>query len=328
MRLGVLFSGGKDSTYSAFLVKKQGHELVCLISVLSENPDSYMFQYVKKEKIEELANKIGLPAIFQKTMGEKEEELKDLEKAIQEAKKKFKIEGIVTGAVASNYQKSRIEKICNKLKLECINPIWGIESEKYWKDLISNEFKIKIVKVAADGLDEFWVGKIINEENLEKLRKLSDKFRFDLRFEGGEAETEVIDCPLFEKKLVLVSCLVVNDKKEILLLYRKDHKHWETPGGKPEKDENLEDAANRELHEELGNVKTSHLKLFTKVEFTVPDGRKAIAHKFITKIISGTPRIQEPEIFEKCQYLPINNLEDSPISPDLKIILPKLKEIK
>jgi len=199
MKLGVLFSGGKDSTYSAFLAKKQGHELICLISLLSKNQDSYMFQHVQREKIQEIADKIGIPVIFQETKGEKEEELKDLEKAIQEAKKKFKIEGIITGAVASNYQKSRIENICNKLKLECINPIWGIESEKYWKDLISNKFKIKIVKVAADGLDNSWVGKIIDAKNLKKLEDLSKRFRFHLAFEGGEAETEVVDCPLFKK---------------------------------------------------------------------------------------------------------------------------------
>ncbi|UCD20912.1 MAG: diphthine--ammonia ligase [archaeon] len=195
MKLGVLFSGGKDSTYSGFLYKK---ELVCLISILSENPDSYMFQQVSKDKIEKIAKKIGLPIIFQKTKGEKEEELVDLEKAIQNAKEKFKIDGIVTGAVASNYQKLRIQKICDKLKLKCFNPIWRISAEEYWKKLISNNFKVRIVKVAADGLDNSWVGRIIDDENLEGLKKLSEKFRFDLRFEGGEAETEVVDCPLFK----------------------------------------------------------------------------------------------------------------------------------
>jgi predicted ATP pyrophosphatase (TIGR00289 family) len=158
-----------------------------------------MFQQVFKEKIEEIANKIGLPIVFQETKGEKEKELKDLEKAIKEAKNKFKIEGIVTGAVASNYQSFRIERICNKLKLICINPLWGIDPEKYWNSLISNKFKIKIVKVAADGLDNSWIGKIIDKKNLEKLKELSKKFRFNLAFEGGEAETEVIGCPLFKK---------------------------------------------------------------------------------------------------------------------------------
>lgn len=201
MKLGVLFSGGKDSTYAAYLAKKQGHELVCLITILSDNKDSFMFQYVSQENIEKQATKMNLPVVFQKTRGIKEKELKDLEKAIKKAKERYQIQGIITGAVASNYQVSRIEKICSELKLECLNLIWGIEAEKYWKDLIKNKFKIKIVKVSADGLSDWWVGKVIDQENLKKLKKLSEDFRFDLRFEGGEAETIVIDCPLFKKLL-------------------------------------------------------------------------------------------------------------------------------
>ena len=42
MKLGVLFSGGKDSTLSMHLAKKH-HEISCLLSMKSENDESYMF---------------------------------------------------------------------------------------------------------------------------------------------------------------------------------------------------------------------------------------------------------------------------------------------
>ncbi|MFH1823360.1 MAG: diphthine--ammonia ligase [archaeon] len=195
MKTGVLFSGGKDSTYSAFLHKNR---LCCLISMVSENPDSYMFQQVSEEKVKEMAKKIGIPILIQKTKGIKEEELKDLKEVIKKAKEEFRIEAIVAGAVASNYQRTRIQEICYDLGLYCLNPLWDIKPEKYWRKLLENNFKIKIVKVAAEGLDASWVGKIIDGKNLEELRKLSEKFQFDLRGEGGEFETEVIDCPLFK----------------------------------------------------------------------------------------------------------------------------------
>ena len=35
--------------------------------------------------------------------------------------------------------------------------------------------------------------------SLDDLEKLSVKFGFNLNFEGGEAETFVINCPLFSK---------------------------------------------------------------------------------------------------------------------------------
>jgi len=45
MKVGVLFSGGKDSCYASFLAKKAGYDICCLISIVSENPDSFMFQW-------------------------------------------------------------------------------------------------------------------------------------------------------------------------------------------------------------------------------------------------------------------------------------------
>jgi diphthamide synthase (EF-2-diphthine--ammonia ligase) len=35
------------------------------------------------------------------------------------------------------------------------------------------------------------------------LRDLSDKFGFNLNFEGGEAETFVVNCPLFSNSIKL-----------------------------------------------------------------------------------------------------------------------------
>ncbi len=140
-----------------------------------------------------------------------------------------------------------------------------------------------------------------------------------------------------EGRIVLSGCFIYNDKNELLLLHRSDHNHYETPGGKvrlaecknPDNPttEELIKVAERELYEEIDNdVKIAKLEYFGKVEFTIPDGRLVIANKFLTKIISGKPRINEPDKFSKLKYLPIASLEDYPISPDLKLFVPKLKE--
>ena len=117
MKLGVLFSGGKDSTYAAYLAKKQGYELGCLISIVSENPDSFMFHTPSINSVVKQSGAMEIPLVLVKTVGEKENELTDLEVAIKEAVKKYKIKGVVTGAVESVYQASRVQKICNKLKI-------------------------------------------------------------------------------------------------------------------------------------------------------------------------------------------------------------------
>jgi len=198
MRLGVLFSGGKDSTYAAWLAKKYDHDISCMISLWSKNKDSFMFHTPAIELTKKQAECMGIPLIVQETVGEKEIELKDLEKAIKLAIKKYKIEGVVTGAVESVYQASRIQNICNKLKVECFNPLWQKNPKEYWKEMLDLGFKIIIVSVAADGLNEKWLGKEITKDNFVELEKLSKKYLFHLGFEGGEAETFVLDCPLFK----------------------------------------------------------------------------------------------------------------------------------
>ncbi len=205
MKLGILFSGGKDSVYSAYLAKKLGHELTCLISIFSENKESYMFHTPSISKTEKQAESMKIPIIIQKTKGEKEKELKDLEKAIKLAIKKYKIEGIVTGAIQSVYQSSRIQKICNKLKIECFNPLWQINEKEYLDDLIKNKFKIIITGVFAYPLDGKWLGRKIDKKFAKEIKELNQKYKISMIGEGGEFETFVIDCPLFSKGLKIKS---------------------------------------------------------------------------------------------------------------------------
>jgi diphthine-ammonia ligase len=204
MKCGVLFSGGKDSTFAAYLAKKQGNEISCLITIISENLESYMFHTPSISRVQEQAEAMNIPLVIQKTKGEKEKELKDLEKAITKAKTEFGIETVVTGAVASVYQASRIQKICDKLDLECFNPLWQKNTEEYWDELLKNGFEIIIIGVSAEGLGEEWLGQKINRETLNKLKEIEKKFGIHLAFEGGEAETFVVDCPLFHKKLKIL----------------------------------------------------------------------------------------------------------------------------
>jgi len=140
------------------------------------------------------------------------------------------------------------------------------------------------------------------------------------------------------QKIILSGCLILDNKDEILLLYRKDHQYYETPGGKVEANEcvslenptipELAKAAEREAYEELGpHLKLKKLKFFAKTEFTIPDGRLAVANKFVTKIVSGKPKVNEPKTFSRLDYLPIKELEKFSLSPDLKLLLPMIKSV-
>ena len=212
MKLGVLFSGGKDSCYSAYLAKQKGHELTCLISVFSKNKESYMFHTPSISKVKKQAEVMGIPLLIQKTKGKKEEELKDLKNVILKAKEKYKVEGIVTGALASVYQSSRIQKICDELKLKCINPLWKKNEIKYLKELIKNKFEVIITGVFAYPLDNSWLGRPIDNKFIEKVQILSKKYKIHPAGEGGEFETFVLDCPLFKKPLKITDSKISGEK--------------------------------------------------------------------------------------------------------------------
>ena len=201
MKLGILFSGGKDSTYAAYLAKKSGYELSCFISLVSDNKESYMFHTPSIKKTKEQAKLAGIPIVSWETEGKKESELKDLEKAIRIAIKEYKIEGIVTGAIQSVYQSVRIQKICNKLGIECFNPLWQINEEKYLEELIKNKFKIILTGVFAYPFDEKWLGKEIDRKFIEEIKEMNKKYKISMIGEGGEFETLVVNCPLFKKSL-------------------------------------------------------------------------------------------------------------------------------
>lgn len=200
-KCGVLFSGGKDSMLAAFLAKKEGHELSCLINIYSQNKESYMFHTPSVKSVKKQAEIMEIPLVTKKTEGRKEEELIDLKIAIKTAIKKYGINGIITGAVESVYQSSRIQEICNKLKIECFNPLWQKNQEEILKDLLKFKFKVIIVGVAAYPLDSRWLGREIDNKFIRDIKKLNKDYKISIAGEGGEFESFVINCPLFKRKL-------------------------------------------------------------------------------------------------------------------------------
>lgn len=203
MKLGVLFSGGKDSCLALYKASKD-NEIVCLINLISKNKASYMFHIPNNKLIKIQAQAIGIPLLQFKTKGEKELELDDLKKAIIAAKKKYKIEGLITGAVRSVYQASRIQKICLELGLKCINPLWMKNQIEILKEIVKLSFEAIISGVFAYPLEKELLGRRIDSEFIKKISILEQKYKINPSGEGGEIETTVIDAPFFRKKIEIL----------------------------------------------------------------------------------------------------------------------------
>ncbi|MCW4028557.1 MAG: diphthine--ammonia ligase [Candidatus Bathyarchaeota archaeon] len=207
MKLGVLFSGGKDSTLALHLANEK-EQVACLITMASKNRESYMFHTPNIDRTALQADALGLPLVRVETAGQKEEELVDLENAILEAKDRFGIEGVVTGAVESVYQASRVQRICNRLDLWSFNPLWKHNQKKLLQTLVQGGFVVVISGVFAYPLDAAWLGKRIDNAVIERLVDLQGKYGISPSGEGGEIETTVLDAPLFKQKIEITDSAI------------------------------------------------------------------------------------------------------------------------
>jgi len=200
MKIVALCSGGKDSTFALWFAMKQGHEVERLVAMIPKREDSWMFHFSNIHLIDLFAECADMPLTKVETSGEREKELEDLEQALR----KLDVGGVLSGAIASNYQKSRIDRICDKLRLMHLAPLWGRDPAELLREMVVAGFEAVITSVAAEGFDEKWLGRKIDEKCVEDLATLREKFRINVCGEGGEYESLVLDAPFFEKRIELV----------------------------------------------------------------------------------------------------------------------------
>ena len=188
--------------YAIHLAQNQGHDVVCLLSIFPKSEDSHLLHHpnLRWTKLQSTSMKIP-QLIINSNSDDTDEELIAMENLLQNAKDQFHIDGLVHGGIKSKFQKEKFETLCLKLNLVSVAPLWNTEPKKYMNDLLDSNFDFMMVTVSSDGLDEQWLGKLILKSDIEILNNLSDKFGFNLNFEGGESETFVLNCPLFSNPI-------------------------------------------------------------------------------------------------------------------------------
>jgi ABC transporter with metal-binding/Fe-S-binding domain ATP-binding protein len=169
--------------------------------MIPERIDSWMFHHPGLEWTRLQAEATGIPQVTAKVSGVKEEELGPMKEALYRLVKTYGIKGVVTGAIASEYQKSRVDRICDELGLRSLAPLWGMNPEHLLTEQIEMGFEFIMTACMAMGLDSSWLGREVDGEAIDDLKGISRKYGISLVFEGGEAETYVIDAPIFRKRI-------------------------------------------------------------------------------------------------------------------------------
>ena len=209
MRLAALVSGGKDSALALNCALQEGHRITFLVSLVPKRKDSWMFHFPNIHLTEMFAEAAEIQLIKRETTGVKEEELEDLRLALET----LDVEGVVSGAIASQYQKERIEEVCKKLNLRSFMPLWHQDPIELLEELLRLEFEVVFTGVSAYGFSEQWLGRSLSAETIRDLTDLQSKHQISPVGEGGEYETLVLDAPFFKKRMRLVETEIVWEKQ-------------------------------------------------------------------------------------------------------------------
>jgi len=179
---------------------KLGYEIKHLVTMLPQRPDSWMFHYPNIHLTDLFAEAVGIPIVKAETAGVKEAELQDLKRLLAT----LDVDGVVSGAISSRYQKRRIDRICKELNLKSLAPLWHEAPKKLLEEIVNLNMCVVIVGVYAYGFDQTWLGRQINRKTISELIELNKKYQVSLVGEGGEYETLVLDAPFFNKKIRLI----------------------------------------------------------------------------------------------------------------------------
>ncbi len=199
MRVAVLSSGGKDSAAAWWWAMCRGWEVTTLVTMLVNGENSMMFQIPGTNIVEHQAKISDANWLPVYTDGVEESEVKDLEIALAD----LEIDALVSGAIRSDYQKSRIERMCQRLGIISFAPLWHQSGLSHITGLVENGFGVIMTSVSCDGLTDKWLGRLIDSTNFDELIELSKKYRFNVDGEGGEYETLVVYGPHMDGKIMI-----------------------------------------------------------------------------------------------------------------------------
>jgi len=214
MTWAALTSGGKDSILSCQKAIDSGKTVEYLVTARPTNRDSYMFHSANLDVVPVIAGVAEMEYVEILTEGNKEEELADLESGLAA----LDVEGVIAGAVASQYQADRVKAITDRLGMELFTPLWHMDTELLLKE-VAQRMDARIIVTAAEGLDASFLGARIDEELITRLKRVAATRRINLAGEGGEYESITLNAPFYSRPVTYSSSEICSksDRHELVL---------------------------------------------------------------------------------------------------------------
>lgn len=242
LKIVALISGGKDSFFSLLHCTANGHDVVALANLHPASPaegasiedtDSFMYQTIGHAVIPLYEKALGLPLYRQEIAGSAVNQSKSYGPTPNEAEKADETESLVpllrkvmaahpevnavsTGAILSDYQRTRVESVALRLGLTPLSYLWqyphlppGTQTSLL-EDMAAVGQDARIIKVASGGMDDSFLWQNVADLKTKNLLvKAAQRFGTDgdgaALGEGGEYETLAIagPAPLWKARIVV-----------------------------------------------------------------------------------------------------------------------------
>ena len=201
MKVLALLSGGKDSVAAVEVAQGFGWEIVAGLALHPAEDDAWMFHTPNLHAVRGVAQCLGIPLLEAPVRTGQAQEVEDLETALAQAKASLGLDGIVSGALASEYQRVRLDEVCHRLGLASFAPLWHKDPRTYIDGLLSGGYRVVFSRCAAEGVPNAWAGGALGQQQVQAMA--DHPARPHVAGEGGEYETLVLDAPHFLRRLVL-----------------------------------------------------------------------------------------------------------------------------
>jgi len=191
------WSGGKDSALCLYKAQQEGLNVQALVTTVSQSTDRITMHGVRRGLLQQQAASIGIPLhvielpsstrmdIYENTIHKKNNELKQ-----------HGFTHAISGDLFLEDLKNYREGLYAQDGLQCLFPLWKMDTKELLLQFIDQGFKAIVVCVNESFLDKSFCGRLLDESFIEDLPS-----NIDGCGEHGEYHSFVFDGPIFSRPI-------------------------------------------------------------------------------------------------------------------------------